>query len=305
MMRPSVWLPIAALALFGGCQQGPGVGVDPFGRTTIPPPPTGAAAVHSSSDPYYSGPGKAAPPLVPIGSNTGTAAGQANLNQVQTPPNHWISTASQTEPNTSGRLQPIPPYDHQKNVAQPIAVTAPPPTAGGPIQATGNQAPLTNPAPTTSAGGLRWSSSTPTATASSGTASTPRTDLASLPKKSVANTTANTASPPHPATNVTTRREITPNATPRTARYGHAKDYTRLQGRLEYAVGTRQWKLHYIPTHGQMDTYGGSVDLAANAALEDYQAGDYVIVHGRFDQHGSQTDSGPVRYIPSGIAPLH
>jgi hypothetical protein len=97
---------------------------------------------------------------------------------------------------------------------------------------------------------------------------------------------------------------LTPAERPRIARYGYAKDYNQLQGRLEYSAAERQWKLRYIPIHGQMDIHGGSVVLPTTA-LEDFQAGDYVIVQGRLDQKTASRDDGQPRYVPSSISPLY
>ncbi len=296
MMRPFIWLPIAALAMFGGCQQGQNVNIDPFGRTTIPPPPTGAAALRPG-DSYYSGPGGAAPPLVPVGSTTHGGPGQANQNKIATP-NNWVSTAPGGEVSPAGRLQPIPPYEKQSQRAAPIAVTPSPSPPGGPIKTTGNETPLAKAAPPPTGTGLRWSGAKAEDRTSAQPSTGKRTDLASLPKTiTKAPATERSA---QPATNVTARREMAP-APPR---YGHAKDYTRLQGRLEYVAVSRQWKLHYISADDPMDAYGGCVVLLAGSQLEDFQAGDYVIVYGRLDQSGSPTGSDQTRYILDRIAPL-
>jgi len=296
MMRPFIWLTIAALAMFGGCQQGQNVSIDPFGRTTIPPPPTGAASLRSG-DSYYSGPGGATPPLVPLGSTTHGGQGQANQNKIATP-NDWVSTAPSSEPNPAGRLQPIPPYEKQSHTAAPIAVTPSPSPPGGPIKTTGNETPLAKAAPPSSGSGLRWSEVGAEDRTSTKPSTGKRTDLASLPKTITKNPASDRSL--QPTTNVTARREMTPV----TPRYGHAKDYTRLQGRLEYLAVSRQWKLRYIPADGKMDAYRGCVVLLAGSQLEDFQAGDYVIVHGRLDRSGSQTDSDQTRYLIDRIAPV-
>jgi len=296
MMRPFIWLPIAALAMFGGCQQGQNVSIDPFGRTTIPPPPTGAAA-HRPGDSYYSGPGNAAPPLVPVGSTTQGGQRQANQNK-SAPPNNWVSTAPSSEPSAASRLQPIPPYEKQSHTAAPIAATPSPPPPSGPIKTTGNETPLAKAAPPSSGSGLRWSGANAEDRTSAQPSTEKRTDLASLPK-TIAKAPASDRSL-QPTTNVTARRETT-SVPPR---YGHAKDYTRLQGRLEYVAVSRQWKLRYISAEGPMDAYGGCVLLLAGSQLEDFQAGDYVIVYGRLDQSGSPTGSDQTRYVITRIAPL-
>jgi hypothetical protein len=62
--------------------------------------------------------------------------------------------------------------------------------------------------------------------------------------------------------------------------YAHTADYATLRGRLEHSISTRQWKLRYIPIDGQTDSFGGSVVLADNPALAQFQAGDLVEAQG-------------------------
>ena len=113
------------------------------------------------------------------------------------------------------------------------------------------------------------------------------------------------ATTPGPGQNVTVRRETVHHIPPASARYGHAQDYTRLQGQLEYSASNRTWKIRYIPIHGQQDAYGGQFVLSDRSRLEAFQAGDYVTIEGAIvaaDAAADPIGSGPL-YAPHRVAP--
>lgn len=83
--------------------------------------------------------------------------------------------------------------------------------------------------------------------------------------------------------NEATESEEPSGAPSRTARYAFDPDYRWLSGQLEYSQSERQWKLRYIPfdgSEGEMDEYGGSVNLAPSPDLEGLEPGDFVTVQG-------------------------
>jgi hypothetical protein len=67
------------------------------------------------------------------------------------------------------------------------------------------------------------------------------------------------------------------------ARYGHAPDYSRLRGKLEYSATRKQWKLRYIPVDaaGSSDTFGGSVVLTDLGDMSQFHDGDFAVVEGK------------------------
>lgn len=87
--------------------------------------------------------------------------------------------------------------------------------------------------------------------------------------------------------------------------YGRHEQYLWLRGKLEYSSIDKRWKLRYIPhdaAEGRMDNYGGSVVLAEGEKLQQFQAGDFVMVQGRV---GDATASGyaPLYHIQQ-VSPL-
>lgn len=277
-------LPFLAAALLAGCQHGPGGTIDPFGRTTIPPPPTGTAAIHAPRDQYY---GKPTRPMVPVAAKPGNATA-SNATTPGAQPANWVSNASATA-DPQNRLQPIPPYEKEAtpgtpppatspSVAQPVAANT---TAAAPQHATPPQPAATPIDPTAP---LQWASGNPSPTAA-----------ATAQAKTVT------------GQNVTVRREPVQQNPPRIARFGHAKDYTRLRGQLEYSAQDRVWKIRYIPIHGQQDAYGGQFILSDRSKLEAFQVGDYVTIEGAIiatKTVAGNTGGNVPQYAPHSVAPL-
>lgn len=290
-------LPFLAVVLLAGCQHGPGGTIDPFGRTTIPPPPTGTAAIHAPRDQYY---GKPTRPMVPVAAKPGNATA-SNATTPGAQPANWVSNASATA-DPQNRLQPIPPYEKEAtpgtpppatspSVAQPVAANT---TAAAPQHATPPQPPAASPAPTSvkppaatpidPTAPLQWASGNPSPTAA-----------ATAQAKTVT------------GQNVTVRREPVQQNPPRIARFGHAKDYTRLRGQLEYSAQDRVWKIRYIPIHGQQDAYGGQFILSDRSKLEAFQVGDYVTIEGAIiatKTVAGNTGGNVPQYAPHSVAPL-
>ena len=77
----------------------------------------------------------------------------------------------------------------------------------------------------------------------------------------------------------------------RGATYGFDRNYAWLQGQLEYAQATQQWKVRYVPIDGPTDRFGGSVVLTPSSALAAFKAGDYVSVKGRLNNSTPQQGS--------------
>ena len=270
-------LPFLAAALLAGCQHGPGGTIDPFGRTTIPPPPTGTAAIHSPREQYSGSPTR---PMVPVAAKPGNAT----ANNATTPgaqPANWVSNASATA-DPQNRLQPIPPYEKE------AVPGTPPPAANTTVAAVATPQHSIPPQPAATpidpTAPLQWSSGNPSPTAA-----------ATAQAKTVT------------GQNVTVRREPVQQNPPRMARFGHAKDYTRLRGQLEYSAKDRVWKIRYIPIHGQQDAYGGQFILSDRSKLEAFQVGDYVTIEGAIIATKTVTGNtgGNVpQYAPHSVAPL-
>ncbi len=62
--------------------------------------------------------------------------------------------------------------------------------------------------------------------------------------------------------------------------YGYDPQYKSLQGKLEYSVTARRWRLRYMPTDGPVDEYGGSVILSDASQLNGLEPGDFVSAQG-------------------------
>ena len=66
------------------------------------------------------------------------------------------------------------------------------------------------------------------------------------------------------------------------ASYGYDPDYKTLRGKLEYSVGSRRWKLIYLPPDGAIDEYGGNAVIPDPSQLNGFEAGDFVAAQGTF-----------------------
>lgn len=63
-------------------------------------------------------------------------------------------------------------------------------------------------------------------------------------------------------------------------RFGHGEEYGWLRGQLQRVhVPGSDWKLRYAPL-SEVDKWGGSMVLAPDARLDDYEDGDFVYVEG-------------------------
>ncbi|MCE9552197.1 MAG: hypothetical protein K8T91_02335 [Planctomycetes bacterium] len=83
------------------------------------------------------------------------------------------------------------------------------------------------------------------------------------------------------------------------SRYGHASDYTRLKGKLEYSATRKQWKLRYVPvdSSGPTDQHGGSVILAGLPAdMSQFHDGDFVTVEGNVGQRADDAKDFAASY---------
>ncbi len=86
-----------------------------------------------------------------------------------------------------------------------------------------------------------------------------------------------------------------------TKRYAHSVDYRTLRGRLEYSPDQREWKLRYLPSDGQTDSFGGSVLLTASSALKPFQPGDFVVVEGSLADDTTTPAGDAPRYTATRI----
>jgi hypothetical protein len=85
--------------------------------------------------------------------------------------------------------------------------------------------------------------------------------------------------------------------------YGVDGNYEKLYGKLEYSQSSQQWKLRYIPIDGQTDQYGGSVVLKNNPALQQMNAGAFVVASGRVASEASGKGGFSPQYDLQQIAP--
>jgi hypothetical protein len=88
--------------------------------------------------------------------------------------------------------------------------------------------------------------------------------------------------------------------------YGHHEQYLWLRGRLEFSAIDKRWKLRYIPldaAEGRMDNYGGSVVLVETDKLQDFKAGDFVLVQGRVGEQATANGYAPLYHIRQ-VSPL-
>lgn len=84
------------------------------------------------------------------------------------------------------------------------------------------------------------------------------------------------------------------------ARYGHAPDYSRLRGKLEYSATRKQWKLRYIPVDvaASTDQYGGSVLLTGLGDMTQFHDGDFAVVEGKVnDRADDAKDFAPDYHV--------
>jgi hypothetical protein len=62
--------------------------------------------------------------------------------------------------------------------------------------------------------------------------------------------------------------------------FGHAEDYTWLQGQVEYSHVSKGWRLRYASVD-ETDSYGGSVTLIENELLHNLKDGQHLRVEGQ------------------------
>lgn len=256
---------VFVIVLASGC-RGPGIGIDPFGRTRIPPPPTGAVSQSNAGDPYYGGISRA-PALVPLDRSISGKTSSTAPTPLSSRAAGWTSASNNAESaSASGRLRPVPSnlggFDNASSVSL---------TSGDPASWKEHPAARAGFQETTSNGATRTSSTPRTHRVQFVTGdNTDRTDIAELPETTTA-----------------TRGQITTSRLPEhtvdtgSGRYGRASDYTWLKGRLEYSASQRQWKLRYISLDQETDRLGGSVLLPALTELENYRTGAFVHVRGQ------------------------
>ena len=104
-----------------------------------------------------------------------------------------------------------------------------------------------------------------------------------------------------PAEIVETKPE--PKFVPRTAadsvgEYGHAEDYSWVKGQLHRVhVPGVEWKIRYLPLD-KADQWGGSMVLAPNIQLEDFEHLDFVYLEGvQMEERPSLYTNGPLYRI--------
>ncbi len=84
------------------------------------------------------------------------------------------------------------------------------------------------------------------------------------------------------------------------SRVDHAPDYSWLTGQLFYVhADGGLWVLRYAPLWKE-DPNGGSMVLARDLRMDNYQEGDLVTIHGEIlNQHGSDFLGGPLYRVQS------
>lgn len=99
-------------------------------------------------------------------------------------------------------------------------------------------------------------------------------------------------------TAVSSPKKSAPASTDYESRYGHAPDYTRLKGKLEYSAARKQWKLRYVPIDaaGPADQYGGSVILSGLPDMSQFHEGDFVSVEGAVGQRADDAKDFAASY---------
>ncbi|MEE2705591.1 MAG: hypothetical protein VX988_00970 [Planctomycetota bacterium] len=250
-----------------GCRT-PDVGIDPFGRTTIPPPATGAVSRSGTGDPYYSGVRSGgAPSLVPLDRGISNKVSATSALPVSSSTRGWNSTGnSASAADIPGRLRPVPTDLGDLTRATNVSLTGGTPAAWEkhPASPAAYRENITGRAsPATVRPQIHRVQYSHVDNAD-------RTDIATLPQ-----TDGKTRG------QITTSRLGNHTVDTTAGRYGHASDYTWLKGRLEYIASQRQWKLRYISLNQETDTFGGSVILSDLTELENYRTGDFVLVRGR------------------------
>lgn len=246
-----------------GCRT-PDVGIDPFGRTTIPPPATGAVSRSGAGDPYYSGVrSSGSPSLVPLDRGISNKVSATSSLPISSSTQGWNSTGNSAgAADRPGRLRPVPTDLGDLTRATNVSLTGGTPAAwekhpASPADFRENITGRASPATVTpQIHRVQYSH----------VDNTDRTEIAALPET---------------GGQITTSRLGNHTVDTTAGRYGHASDYTWLKGRLEYIASQRQWKLRYISLNQETDTFGGSVILSDLTELENYRTGDFVLVRGQ------------------------
>jgi len=73
--------------------------------------------------------------------------------------------------------------------------------------------------------------------------------------------------------------------------FGHAEDYSWLQGQVEYSCLSKCWRLRYASVDEE-DCYGGSVNLIENELLHKLKDGQQVRVQGRLTKVADVQQAG-------------
>lgn len=79
--------------------------------------------------------------------------------------------------------------------------------------------------------------------------------------------------------------------------FAHAKDYSWVQGRLEYRHRTHEWRVRYEPLWEE-DRYGGSLVIQSGDAQKRWREGDWVRLSGTVQD--SSSAHGPVYQVDQG-----
>jgi hypothetical protein len=105
--------------------------------------------------------------------------------------------------------------------------------------------------------------------------------------------TAAPAFTPSPAVVTTSAQAPVPAAVARQVdgKYGHAADYTWLQGELDQHY-RGHLELRYRPV-SEDDPYGGKVRLADDPRLAEFRPGDIIAVEGELSPEADGTAAGP------------
>jgi len=341
-MRRSL-MTLGFLLVVAGCRQS-GPVVNPFmGSTTVPPPPTGQA-VPAQSAPYYQGapggsgqpgtmqpiPGGRVPPAsIPPSNNSGgsgtrnsmppaTPYGSQSRTQSPAAADMLASSVHRDSELVTASAVDIDGFVNASASEPPIRIPADPPAnVVARAEQAGNLSP--RPAPAVLPPAVerdarpvyhpRLSSAAEAALSSELTASRivhtsgRAVEITDLPAAGTLHGRSGggvrTASYEQPIAEDVQRIAVEPQA-----RYGHDVGYRVLQGKLQYAHSSGDWKLRYIPIDGQTDDYGGSVQIVNPELLDEFQPGDYVRVQGRIVATGADHGSFAPRYTIASIEPL-
>jgi hypothetical protein len=79
-------------------------------------------------------------------------------------------------------------------------------------------------------------------------------------------------------------------------RFGVARNYEWLRGRLEYAEAIGQWRIRYLSPEQSPDPYGGVVAIDNPQVLANLRSGDFVAVQGELLEAGASSQFASASY---------